>query len=75
MGKRCDEGKKPYPSEAEASVALAKWVEGVQKRQNKKGKPIPVRVYVCPFCGFWHITSQPERVRNAAWHGIADGLR
>lgn len=35
-----------------------KYIRG--KRINKKKSKIPQRVYKCNFCGFYHLTSQPN---------------
>ncbi len=48
-----------YPSKADAKVALRK-VRALSARLYP-GRRMPHRVYVCPFCGDWHLTSKPKR--------------
>lgn len=48
--------KIPYPSERDARVALvATIIERNRGRNQRKER----RVYQCPICHRWHLTSQP----------------
>ncbi len=61
---RCDEGKTPYGTEAEAKAVAHAIVFGKEKRN----KPMPnLRAYECPFCSAWHLTSQPKIDPFAHW--------
>ncbi|MEU6831035.1 hypothetical protein ABZ894_20490 [Nocardia beijingensis] len=51
---RCESGKLRYFSFADADLALA----GIDR--TKPGRQ-ESRVYACPLCGGWHLTSQPLR--------------
>jgi hypothetical protein len=55
-------GKRSYPDEAAASAALdevrrARSLGGWDDRHGHA----PTRVYSCPACGNWHMTSRPDR--------------
>lgn len=64
MGKRCDEGKVKYSKHAEATKAIIRWVYGDWKRGG--GGRTATRVYACPYCKHWHLTSQPVRARKVS---------
>lgn len=56
---RCESGKVRYFSFADADLALA----GIDRsRPNRRES----RVYPCPLCGGWHLTSQPFRAAGSA---------
>ena len=60
---KCKTGKVAMTSKRQAEEKMrAFW------RTPKPGK-VPVRVYHCPLCTFWHMTSKPltttERVKSA----------
>ena len=48
---RNGKGKSAYRSAAKARQAI----------REKNGSTVPLYVYQCPRCGYWHITSQPQR--------------
>lgn len=52
---RCDRtGKHRYRDENDAREALA-------RAKHKPRDRYPQRVYQCPFCGGWHLTSKAHR--------------
>ena len=51
----CETGKRRFRDEVAAMFALATHAEG--KRRDKDEE----RVYRCPMCRGWHLTSQPIR--------------
>lgn len=53
LATRCATGKAGFP-EHEARRRLAAY----QVRTNANGKATPRRVYECPICATWHLTSQ-----------------
>jgi hypothetical protein len=53
---RCRTGKKQYHGEDEAKKALTRIKQDLVDVRERT----PVRVYRCPFCKRWHLTSQPE---------------
>lgn len=59
---RCDEGKARY---ADRDVAEKSASEIVRKKRER-GIDVPgLRVYLCPFCEHWHLTSAQKRDRWA----------
>jgi hypothetical protein len=52
MSKPCSSGKTPYASKADAKRGLKRVRQRVAVR----------RVYRCPECGLWHLTSQRSRI-------------
>jgi hypothetical protein len=50
----CVTGKTGYPSEQLALEKLARI-----QRANRRRAGTPVRVYHCPSCNGWHLTSRP----------------
>lgn len=52
---RCVTGKQGF-THAVAEIKLADYAAQVNGRQAK-----PQRIYKCPDCGSWHLTSQPVR--------------
>lgn len=52
---RCVTGKAGF-SEAEARRKLEQYASEPSSRRDR-----PVRVYPCPKCGSWHLTSRQER--------------
>lgn len=59
MASRCDEGKKRYTSHADATKAVILWAYAAWRKQSTKR--VPIRIYRCPFCEHWHLTSQQKR--------------
>ena len=53
--KPCPTGKRRYRDRTEAKTVLHGFAE-LSTREVK-----PVRVYLCPMCKGWHLTSQPDR--------------
>jgi len=51
---RCGNGKVGYHSRRRAQIAVSR-LEAASHREI-----IPHRVYHCPFCRRWHLTSQPK---------------
>ncbi|CAM2852393.1 hypothetical protein [Skermania piniformis] len=51
----CTTGKLAYADRDTAEATLASMDRRDQRRREQ-------RVYKCPFCGGWHLTSQPYRV-------------
>jgi hypothetical protein len=44
-------------------LTAMEWVERARTDpawENRHGQP-PTRVYRCPDCGWWHMTSKPKR--------------
>lgn len=50
----CSTGK-PGFTHTVAEMKLAEYANQVNSRRNK-----PQRIYKCPDCGAWHLTSQPR---------------
>lgn len=66
---RCDEGKSRY---AERDVAETSAFE-ITRKKRERGLTVPdLRVYLCPFCERWHLTSAPKRDRWA-WQMSGSG--
>lgn len=43
-------------------------LNAAHKRHNNRAKKIPQRVYFCPECKQWHLTSQKhERMETKTW--------
>lgn len=59
---RCDEGKTRYPTH-HAAIKMIIWAN-FNNWKKGKDKVMPIRAYRCPFCGAWHVTSQPRRPRR-----------
>jgi hypothetical protein len=60
----CPSGKWSFALEEEARRRLA--VDG-SKPDHLHGKGhAPVRIYRCPMCRFWHLTSRKRLARRAA---------
>jgi len=51
-------GKKGYRSKFDAEIVLT-YASGAQARCRGSSKQGPCRVYLCPLCNTWHLTSQP----------------
>lgn len=49
----CKSGKFCYHSEGAADSHL-EWFRKLPEKSEK----LPVRSYLCPHCGFWHLTSE-----------------
>ena len=56
--RRCPSGKRPYPTERDARVELVG--AGVDRNRGRCHRK-ECRVYECPLCGWFHLTSKPER--------------
>lgn len=57
-------GKTCYTTKREAQTV----VNGARlKHWENQAKKIPKRVYICPFCHYWHLTKEiPENERREA---------
>lgn len=53
-------GKRRYASETAAKIVLTK-LSHLHPALQEPGRKLPCRVYVCPFCKDWHLTSVPLR--------------
>ena len=51
---KCVSGKKRYRTEEQAQTAL----DRIQHADNSARVKVPQRVYSCPHCAGWHVTSQ-----------------
>lgn len=56
----CSRGKRQYASRSKAKVAL-KAINIRRERFVSTHGSLEARVYECPFCGFWHTTSDAGR--------------
>ena len=54
----CPTGKTKYATEHEAQVELVGCVIGKNRGKNQRRER---RVYLCPACSAYHLTSSPER--------------
>ncbi|GAA0936004.1 hypothetical protein [Actinocorallia libanotica] len=55
--------KARYRRKTGAILALSVLQHPSSRAQSPGGK-VPCRVYKCPACSGWHLTSQPERKRE-----------
>ena len=64
MSARCKTGKRRFPDEEAAKVALvASRAAQALRRSTKRREE---RVYQCEFCRGWHLTSQPYAPKGGA---------
>lgn len=54
-------GKTRYRSEWDAIDAMARTRKRVSFRGESSSSPPAARVYACPYCEGWHLTSQEKR--------------
>jgi rubrerythrin len=59
----CRSGKRCWPTRSQAKRHL-KQVRRLRQTKGEAGHEI--RTYECKMCGFWHLTKQTPRVRDAA---------
>ena len=51
----CPSQKVQYEIKVEALLCIVHW------ELKDDGHPRPIRAYLCPLCGAYHLTSQPSR--------------
>ncbi|OXR40740.1 hypothetical protein B7C42_07164 [Nocardia cerradoensis] len=57
----CESGKRTYFSEGDAELSLVHLSHSTPRRREH-------RVYFCPLCRGWHLTSQPLRAPEGGRH-------
>jgi hypothetical protein len=62
--------KEVFTTETDARYRL-KYIREMNK--EKPDKKIPIRVYECERCGFWHLTSQEDR-KFVKKHGSSEDI-
>lgn len=64
-------GKKNYPSQASARLAL----DRILRKQSLDATRAPKRVYPCDSCDGWHLTSKPLSGKVPPWDTDPDWTR
>ena len=63
---KCSSGKVAYPDQISAMVGLTNIQYLIRIHPHHSFRKYPVRVYQCPKCKHWHLTSKYDRRKNNA---------
>lgn len=58
IARKCPTGKRRYKDRIAALLA----VESANRRKHERREKNEQRAYACPFCHWYHVTSQPKRL-------------